>query len=508
MARTESSVISAGLPGTESQHRHTSAGAISARLDRLPATATIWKLVCLLSFGGFFEFYELFSTASVVPGMVRSGILKQTTASFFALDGIAGYVAATFAGLFIGTFVFGFIADKFGRRVVFTFALLWYSACAVAMAFQTDATALNFWRLMTGIGLGVELVTIDAYLSELVPSHVRGRAFALNQVITYSAVPMVSFLAWQLVPLAPFGLDGWRWVILIGATGALVVWVIRLALPESPRWLASHGEVERAARIVDDIERRVLREHGRPLDAAIPVVASSKHGRFSELWSRKYATRTIMLLLFHAAQAIGLYGFSNWMPTFLIHQGIELAASLEYSLVIACVMPLGPLLAMSFADRFERKWQIVAAALLVGSAGLVFAQARQGGLIILCGCLVTIGATVMSLNFHAYQSELYPTRIRALAVGFVYSASRISGVFSGFLVSFALTQSGVPGALTLIAGCMGIVALSIGLLGPRTRGRSLEALALDGDATGERAQPIAYPAIAAPSTPTPNWSQP
>src|SRR6202048_2461726 len=180
MARTESSVTSAGLPGTESQHRHTSAGAISARLDRLPATATIWKLVCLLSFGGFFEFYELFSTASVVPGMVRSGILKQTPASFFALDGIAGYVAATFAGLFIGTFFFGFIADKFGRRAVFTFALLWYSACAVAMAFQTDATALNFWRLMTGIGLGVELVTIDAYLSELVPSRVRGRAFALN----------------------------------------------------------------------------------------------------------------------------------------------------------------------------------------------------------------------------------------------------------------------------------------------------------------------------------------
>jgi putative MFS transporter len=206
---------------------------ISARLDRLPATATIRKLVCLLSFGGFFEFYELFSTASVVPGMVRSGILKQTTAAFFALDGIAGYVAATFAGLFIGTFAFGFIADKLGRRTVFTYALLWYSASAVAMAFQTDATGVNFWRLMIGIGLGVELVTIDAYLSELVPMRIRGRAFALNQVITYSAVPVVSFLSWQLVPLAPLGLDGWRWIMLIGATGAVAVWVIRLALPES-----------------------------------------------------------------------------------------------------------------------------------------------------------------------------------------------------------------------------------------------------------------------------------
>ncbi len=100
-----------------------------------------------------------------MPGIVRSGILKQTSTAFFALDGIAGYVAATFTGLFLGTSAFGFIADKLGRRAVFTYSLLWYSTSAVAMAFQTDAIGINFWRLMTGIGLGVELVTIDAYLA-------------------------------------------------------------------------------------------------------------------------------------------------------------------------------------------------------------------------------------------------------------------------------------------------------------------------------------------------------
>ena len=154
---------------------------LAARMNRLPATASIWKLVVLLSLGGFFEFYELFSTAYVVPGIVRSGILKETTASFFGLDGVASYIAATFAGLFVGTFVFGFVADKCGRRAIFTYSLLWYSACTVAAAFQTEAVGLNFWRMMTGIGLGVELVTIDAYLSELVPPQVRGRAFALNR---------------------------------------------------------------------------------------------------------------------------------------------------------------------------------------------------------------------------------------------------------------------------------------------------------------------------------------
>jgi putative MFS transporter len=453
--------------------------ALAARLNRLPPSKSLWRLVVLLSLGGFFEFYELFSTAYVIPGIVRSGILTPTTARFIGLGGVASYIAATFAGLFIGTFVFGFVADKFGRRATFTYSLLWYSACAVAMAFQNDAIGLNFWRLMTGIGLGVELVTIDAYLSELVPPRMRGRAFALNQVITYLAVPTVALAAWLLVPRAPFGIDGWRWVIALGAVGSLVVWVLRWGLPESPRWLAGIGALDRAQGIVAQMEQRVAQETGKSLpapsdDVATPVTES--RGRFRELWSKKYAPRTVMLVIFHLAQAVGLYGFSNWVPTFLIKQGSSVSSSLAHGLVIACMTPLGPLLAMTFADRFERKWQIVASALVVCAGGLAFAQVRHSVLIILCGGLVTVGATIISLNFHAYQSELFPTRIRALAVGFVYSASRVSGMFSGFLIAFALAQRGVSAALALIAGCMAVVALAIGVLGPKTRGRSLEDL--------------------------------
>jgi putative MFS transporter len=233
---------------------------------------------------------------------------------------------------------------------------------------------------------------------------------------------------------------------------------------------------------VGQLEARVASEHGRPLDAPIPHPVNLIRGNFAELWSRKYRTRTIMLLVFHAAQSVGLYGFSNWVPTFLIHQGVELAHSLQYTLIIAFMTPIGPVLAMGFADRFERKSQIVAAAALIAVVGLMFAQVRAAPAIVLCGSLVTLGATVISLNFHAYQSELYPTRVRALAVGFVYSASRISGIFSGFLISFALLHGGVSAALSLIAGCMAVVALSVGLLGPRTRGQSLEVISEDGEA--------------------------
>src|ERR1700732_4138405 len=112
---------------------------ISARLDRLPATRYIWKLVLLLSLGGCFEYYDLFFTAYIGPGLVRSGFFTNTSASFFGFSGLASFVAATFAGLFIGTLVFGFAADRSGRRVIFTWSLLWYSAATVIMAFQSSA---------------------------------------------------------------------------------------------------------------------------------------------------------------------------------------------------------------------------------------------------------------------------------------------------------------------------------------------------------------------------------
>jgi MFS transporter, putative metabolite:H+ symporter len=112
-------------------------------------------MVVLLSLGGWFEFYDLFFTAYVGPGLVKSGILAETTGSFFGLSGLAAFIAATFAGLFIGTFGLGSLADRFGRRFIFTISLLWYSAATIIVAFQTDAAGLNRWRLISGIGIGV-----------------------------------------------------------------------------------------------------------------------------------------------------------------------------------------------------------------------------------------------------------------------------------------------------------------------------------------------------------------
>ncbi|SIT49158.1 Sugar phosphate permease [Paraburkholderia piptadeniae] len=451
-------------------------GAISARLDRLPATRAVWKLIVLLSLGFFFELYDLLFTGYVAPGLVKSGILTSTTSGLFGTSGVASFIAALFCGLFLGTVACGFLADRFGRRAIFTWSLLWYVAANTVMAFQDTATGLNFWRFVSGMGIGVELVTIGTYMSELAPKHLRGRAFAICQTLGFSAVPVVAFLSYLLVPNAPFGVDGWRWVVLLGGISALFIWYFRRNLPESPRWLANKGRIREADEVLSRLEEKVASEYGRPLPEPGPSDPVPRKAGFADMWKPPYRKRTVMLIVFHIFQTVGFYGFANWVPTLLVKQGITVTSSLLYTTVIGLAAPLGPLLGYWIADRFERKHVIVCMAALNIVSGLLFSQVASAVAIVTLGVLLTLAGNIISFTYHTYQQELYPTAIRARAVGFVYSWSRLSAVFSSFVIAFTLKEFGVTGVFVFIAGAMTLVIVAIGLMGPRTLGKSLESI--------------------------------
>jgi putative MFS transporter len=238
--------------------------------------------------------------------------------------------------------------------------------------------------------------------------------------------------------------------------------------------LISRGHAEEAERVIASMEARVAQEFGVPLPPANPHPVDEIHGHFRDIFKPPYFRRTSMLMVFNFFQTVGYYGFASWVPTLLIAAGVTTTSSLQYSFIIAIAAPVGPLLAAGVADKFERKWQIVAAALCIGVFGLLFAGQRDAGFLILFGILLTCSNNWMSVAFHAYQPELFPTRVRAQAVGFVYSWSRLSAIFTSFLIGFFLRDFGVVGVFTFIAVSMLMVIFSIGVFGPRTRGLALE----------------------------------
>jgi MFS transporter, putative metabolite:H+ symporter len=466
---------------------HNAASSIAARMERLPLGRFHQRFVALVSLGNFFDLYDIFIVAYIGAALQQSGFLSLKQFSIF--------VASGFLGMFFGTIVFGMGSDRMGRRSAFITLLLIYSVFTLAGAFAPSAGWLIALRFFAGLGIGAEIIVIDTYVTEIVPSRARGRYVAITQVVGFSAVPVAAVLSRLLVP-THFLFAGWRWVMIIGGSGALLTWWFRRRLPESPRWLESRGRIAEAEGVVSALEAESFstatgtRSGEGSLDSArdkrvtsgepesqreLPT-GNAERGSFGELWRQPYLTRTVMLVLFQMLQTMGFYGFANWAPTFLLKRGVSLLHSLEYTLLIAMVSPIGPLLGAITSDRLERKWTIVVLALLVALFGLGFGNATAPAAVIAFGALLTLCNYWFSATFHAYQSELFPTRIRATGVGFTYSWSRLSAALSSLLIGAVLVY-GVPAVFVLLASAMCGVAAIIAVLGPRTNGLALEELA-------------------------------
>jgi MFS transporter, putative metabolite:H+ symporter len=440
---------------------------IAARIERLPLAGFHRRFVGLIALGAWFDIFDIFMMTYLGATLQQSG--------FLSVSDFSHVIAGGFFGMFVGTVLFGMLSDKLGRKTAFIYMLLIYSFFTLCGAFAPNVNWLIVARTCAGIGIGAELVIIDTYVTEMLPSHARGRYVAITQAIGFTAIPVAALLSRVLTP-THWLLEGWRWVMICGSAGAFFTWLLRLRLPESPRWCAIAGQHERAELLMHTIEANIERELGRPLPPPQARTAESTQTLpIKELFSAEYRGRTLMLIVFHFLQTIGIYGFANWAPTFMLAQGKTLSQALNYSAIIALVSPIGPLLCVWTTERLERKWAIVGLAILMALSGMAFPFARNGMQIVCVGALLTVFSYWFSAVLHAYQAELFPTRARATGVGFTYSWSRLSAVLSTLIIA-ALLQRGVSVVFTFMAAAMLGVALLVGVLGPKTNSIVLEDL--------------------------------
>lgn len=451
---------------------------IMARIDRLPPSRHLIKLVARIATGGWFEFYELFMPGFISLGLVNAGIYSLSPGSMFDPHLFAAFLASFFFGMFLSAAVFSFISDRLGRRAIFIHSMVVYSIAQLAIAFLSDPAAIDVARLIAGLAVGMQLINNDSYITELTPRATRGRYMTAAYVFVLSAIPVAAFLAAALVPIAPFGIDGWRIVVAIGATGGILVLWMQRGLPESPRWLESKGRLAEADAVVSEIESQIAAElkRGLPPPSTEAIDMTAGKGRWTEMFSRFYLPRTIVISVFQFSQTIAVFGFTSFVPVLLVKQGFTIIHSLYYTAMIVLLAPVGAACASYFAERFERKWQLVGSALMIAAAGTVFANAHTVPVVMLSGALISVSNNWLIAIFHPYAAELFPTRIRARAVGFTFSWSRISSIFVGYWVASLLAGFGPRGVFAMIAAAMLAIVIAVGGFGPRTNGKSLEVL--------------------------------
>lgn len=453
---------------------------IASRLDRLPSTPRLWSWVMKVSLGGFFEVYDLALTALLSPLWVKAGLFRETTGGFFGLPDQASFAFATMLGLYVGSLGCSVAADRYSRRSTFLAAMLWYALGTVLMGLQQHALGLCIWRFIASIGIGAELVVVDCYLAEISPKAMRGRVFSISKAVQLSAIPLAGLLAKFLGPHDWLGIAGWRWLAFLPSIGALAVIMMRRGIPESPRWLASKGRLLEARNIVEVFEKYVIARGETLLPATVVPSPPKQDSRFSDLFRWPHRKRVLMLIVATPASSIAFYGFAQWAPTLLEHQGASITKSFLYVAMIGVAYPLSPLFASLFSDRIERKWQIAITGFFVATFGVLFAQQSFPLMWVILGVLLTLSSEMNSTANHTYRSELFPTSLRARAIGFVYSFDRLGTAFSSYLIATVLLHAGVRGVFWLLALFMGICVFTTLLFGPRTLGRAYEEIDVNG----------------------------
>jgi putative MFS transporter len=441
---------------------------VAARLDRIPPFRMHKRLAVAVGFANFFDLYDIF----------LGGVLAAVLTPIWGLstDGKALVIASGFGGMFIGAVVLSALADRLGRRRVFLLNLLIYSAFSLAAAFAPNLTWLSILRFCGGVGLGAELSLSDTYLSELLPRAVRGRYMAWAYTLSFVGVPLAAFIGGQFVAKHTLLIAGWRWLLVAGSIGAIIVWAMRRGLPESPRWHEIRGDEAAADRATAAIEDQARAQLGlATLPEPQPVeVAPARETKLRDVLEPPYGRRSAMLWFFQFFQTVGYYGFGTLAPLVLKAKGFDIVDTLGFTAVIYVGYPLGSAASIPIIERFERKHLIVASALVMGALGIMFGFARVPWLIVTAGFLLTATSNVFSNSFHIYQAEIFPTRIRATAVGLAYSLSRLSGAILPFISVSVLDHLGASTVFVGSAGIMVLIALDVGLLGPRTTGLRLE----------------------------------
>jgi MFS transporter, putative metabolite:H+ symporter len=418
------------------------------------------RVFAIVTAGLFFDVIDFIILGSLVPDMVRSNF--ATTAQI----GTVG--TAQIIGLFIGAIGQGEFTDRLGRKRVYQLSVLLYSLATIAAALAPDPLWLAFGRLIAGIGLGAASPTCFSYVAEYSPKRIRGRATAFMQFIGGACV-------WPLGTLLALGLRdtiGWRGVWIVIGLGGLIVFALSFALPESPRWLVTHGQGRRA---LDLLDRMGLGARAPADQFVMDEMANIRSDPMGVVF-RRYRTRIIAAMICFFAFFGAALGLGGWLPNILADRGFTITKSLTFTFGMQLSFPLSSLFMMYSLERFGRIRTSVTAFVLAVIMSITFFYSRSDTMVLVVGFWMNFFIQLAGNSMQIFTSEVFPTNARASGFGLAQSGGRVGAALS-FPAIGLLSAYGLGYVMTGIAVMMAIAAIAVTQIGTETRGRSLDEIA-------------------------------
>lgn len=443
---------------------------IGARMDRLPVSKWHKNVFWLIGIGILIDGFDNYMGGAILAQLIENGWSNNYLN--------AAFTSSTMAGLFIGSILAGLLGDHKGRKFAYQINLLIFGLASIAAAFATDMITLIILRGIIGIGLGAELVVGFATFPEFIPNRVRGKWSAKLSLLANFAPPIATLTGLIVMPALGSEL-GWRAMFMIAGVAALILWVARHGLSESPRWLASRGKLDKADEILSEIERNIEKETGTKLSPVMEadIIGDSevKSLPFSSLFKGKLLRRTILGCFVLIGMNTAIYSIMTWIPTLFVQSGITVTKSLLMTTIILFGAPFGVFIATRIIDKFPRKWLAVGLLVAISILGYIYAIQSSEILIMIIGfILITVLYIYVCLSSAVYIPEIWPTEVRLRGSGFCNAVGRVVTIFTPYGIAWVLTQFGQVAVFITVGGVLGVVALVVAILGVETRFKSME----------------------------------
>ena len=435
------------------------------RLEKMPVGSFHYKLLMVTGLGWLFDSMDTGLISFVLPVLSKEWGLTPDQMGWIGSIGLVGMA--------LGAVVAGTVADRIGRKKVFTITVLLYAIATGMCALAWSYEALLFFRFLVGFGLGGELPVAATLMSEYAPTKLRGRFIVLLESFWGIGWLVAACIAYLLIPEF-----GWKMAFLIGSLPALYVFIIRLHMPESVRYLIAKKRISEAKDIILDLEKR-LHVESQPFDnELLPAEAGTAENEQAgpgALWSGKYIRRTIMLWLAWFGIVFSYYGIFMWLPSIVFQQGFAVVKTFEYVLIMTLAQLPGYYCAAWLVDVIGRKYTLSIFLLMSGVASYFFGNAGSSETLLLWGATMSFFNLGAWGVIYTYTPELYPTSMRALGSGWAAGFGRIGGMIAPALVGIMIgNQLGIDKVFMMFAAVFIVVSVVVLGMGVETRQKQLE----------------------------------